>query len=157
MKLLLTIAVSALFVSGAELADYKTVYVLPMSSGLDQFLAIRLTSGAVMQVVTDPQKADLVFTDRIGVSFEQKLDELYGAKPKVDEKDSVMGSPKSFGAPLAHGRGLMFLVDPRTRNVVWSVYVKPKGSTPEDLNRAAGDIANKLQKDKVGKQAKASK
>jgi hypothetical protein len=157
MKLLLTIAISAVFVSGAELADYKTVYVLPMSSGLDQFLAIKLTSGAVMQVVTDPQKADLVFTDRIGVSFEQKLDELYGAKPKVEDKDSAFGSQKTFGAPLAHGRGLMFLVDPRTRNVVWSVYVKPKGSTPEDLNRAAGEIASKLEKDKVGKQTKVSK
>ena len=42
--------------SGADLGEFKTVYILPMSNGLDQFLAIKLTSGSVMQVVTDPTK-----------------------------------------------------------------------------------------------------
>ena len=46
----------SLGVSAAGLGDIKTVYLLPMSNGLDQYLAQQLTAGAVLQVVTDPQK-----------------------------------------------------------------------------------------------------
>jgi hypothetical protein len=152
MKLLLMVAAGAAFVCGAELAEYKTVYVLPMSSGLDQFLATKLTSGSVLQVVTDPQKADVVFTDRIGEAFEQKLDELYGQKPKGDDNDSVHGSPRTTSSPLTHGRGLIFLVDRKSRNIVWSTYVKPRNSTPEEINHVAGAVANQLEKDKHPKE-----
>jgi hypothetical protein len=158
MKLLIALTAVAALGCGAELAEYKTVYVLPMSSGLDQYLAIKLTTGSVLQVVTDPQKADVVFTDRIGAAFEQTLDDLYGQKPKADDKDkdkdSMNGSARSISSPLAHGKGLMFLVDRRTRNVVWSTYVKPKGSTPDELNHVAAEVVGKLDKDKTGKKVK---
>ena len=65
-----TIAAAALAISMSALAagldDVKTVYVLPMSNGLDQYLAAQLTSGSVLQVVTDPHKADAVLTDHLG-------------------------------------------------------------------------------------------
>jgi hypothetical protein len=155
MKLLSIVAAAAALASGAGLADYKTVYVLPMSSGLDQFLAIKLTTGSVMQVVTDPLKADVVFTDAIGRAFEGKLDELYGQKSKSDDKDSkdnkdsMNSSPRI--SPASRGKGAIFLVDRKTRDVVWSTYAKPKGSTPDDMNRIAGEIAAKLEKDRKGK------
>lgn len=66
--------------AGGEIADVKTVYVLPMSNALDQFLAIRLTTGNVLQVVTDPQKADAILTDHLGAGLDKQLDNLYGAK-----------------------------------------------------------------------------
>jgi hypothetical protein len=158
MKLLLAMVAVAGLACAAELAEYKAVYVLPMSNGLDQYLAIKLTTGSVMQVVTDPQKADVVFTDRIGASFEQTLDDLYGQKPKSEDKDkdkdSMNGSTRGVSSPLAHGKGLMFLVDRRTRNVVWSTYVKPKGSSPDELNHVAAEVAGKLDKDKTGKKTK---
>ena len=75
--------------SGAGWEDVKTVYLLPMSNGLDQYLAIRLTTGATMQVVTDPQKADAVMTDHLGQSFEEKLDEYYSPKPKAEDSDTT--------------------------------------------------------------------
>ena len=53
-----------------------TVYLLKMSSGLDQYLANRLTADHVFQVVTDPKLADAVFTDQIGEGFQMKLDEI---------------------------------------------------------------------------------
>lgn len=155
-KLLCLAAAAAALACGAGLADYKTVYLLPMSSGLDQFLAIKLTSGSVMQVVTDPRKAEVVLTDAIGAAFEQKLDDLYGQKPTKseekddkDSKDNVNGSPRI--SPASRGRGAIFLVDRKTRDVVWSTYVRPKGSTPDEMNQAAGEIAARLAKDRKGK------
>lgn len=150
----LSLFAASAFVFGADLTEFKTVYVLPMSSGLDQFLATKLTNGAALQVVTDPMKADVIFTDRIGSGFEQQLDELFGQKPKVDDKDKITGSQRSFSSPISHGKGLIFLVDRRSRNVVWSMYTKPKSSAPDDLNHVAGEVASKLEKDKLGKPEK---
>src|ERR1700731_2008196 len=76
----------SLGVSAAGLGDIKTVYLLPMSSGLDQYLAQQLTAGAVLQVAADPQAADAVFTDPLGESFEQSLADLYQTKPKAGDK-----------------------------------------------------------------------
>jgi hypothetical protein len=142
MKVLFLAAAALASAFAAGLDEIKTVYMLPMSNGLDQFLAMRLTHGALLQVVTDPQKADAIFTDRIGASFEQKFDELYGAKDKPkDEKVTGMqvGSSK--------GRGAIFLVDRKTRNVIWTDYEKPGGTTPQDMNRTAERITDKLQKE----------
>ena len=78
--------------SATSLAQVKTVYLLPMSHGMDQYLADRLTHGGVVQVVTDPSKADALLTDHLGESFEAKVKELYPEpKPvavsvKPDEK-----------------------------------------------------------------------
>lgn len=155
VKLSVLAAAAAALACGAGLADYKTVYVLPMSSGLDQFVAIKLTTGSVMQVVTDPRKADLVLTDAIGAAFEAKLDDLYGQKPKGEEKDDKSGKDNANGSPrispASRGRGAIFLVDRKTRDVVWSMYVKPKGTAPDDLNQVAAEIADKLAKDRKSK------
>jgi hypothetical protein len=154
-KLVALATAAAALACGAGLADYKTVYVLPMASGLDQFLAIKLTTGSVMQVVTDPRKAELVLTDAIGAGFEAKLDDLYGQKPKSEEKDDKSGKESMNGSsrisPASRGRGAIFLVDRKTRDVVWSMYVKPRSTAPDDMNRIAAEIADKLAKDRKGK------
>ncbi|MGA3202700.1 MAG: hypothetical protein ABSF12_09420, partial [Bryobacteraceae bacterium] len=59
-------------VARPELAEIKTVYLLPMSNALDQFLAIRLTKGGVVQVVTDPKLADAILSDYVGTGLEEK-------------------------------------------------------------------------------------
>jgi hypothetical protein len=141
----------AIALYGGDVAGYKTVYLLPMSGGLDQFLATRLTSGVVMQVVTDPLKADVVFTDRIGAAFEEHLSEIYGQKLKSEEKDSLTSSPKPMDIAISHGRGLIFMVDRRTREVVWSTFIKPKDASPDAMNRVALEIAAKLDRDRKGK------
>jgi hypothetical protein len=135
------------------------VYLLPMSSGLDQYLAQQLTSEAVLQVVTDPEKAEAVFTDHLGESFEQALTDLYQAKPKADDKaaeatagDEDKGAPRArSGMQGKRGRGTIFLVNRRTHEVLWSVYELPKDSQPDTLRHSAGKIGSQLAKSIRGK------
>jgi hypothetical protein len=132
----------------AGLAEIKSVYVLPMSNGLDQYLASQLTMGSVVQVVTDPLKADVIFTDHLGGSFEQQLDELFGAKPQAgDAPDEKGDGSKGYTRTTMQGqrgRGTVFLVDRKSRAVVWSDYEEPKYPTPDGMRRVASRIANKL-------------
>jgi hypothetical protein len=153
MKLLVLFgAVSlSLVAAGVDTGDYKTVYILPMSNGLDQFLAIKLTTGLVMQVVTDPQKADAIFTDRIGTTFEEKLDEIYGRHPKNAAADGASDSSKPPMQPLSRGKGAIFLVDPKTRTVIWSAYEHARNSTPDEMNHMAEKIATRLERARKGK------
>jgi hypothetical protein len=139
----------------ADLAEIKSVYLLPMTYALDQFIAIRLTRGGVVQVVTDPSKADAILSDHIGTGLEEKLNSLYGERKKTaEEAEDKDKSKSSYGAPMAGGtrsRGAVFLVDRKTRNVLWSDYVRPKTSQPEELSHVADKIAAQFEKDKKGK------
>jgi len=150
MKLLVALFAAALGLSAAEIADVKTVYVLPMSNALDQFLAMHLTSENVLQVVTDPHKADAILSDRIGASLDQKLDELYGsrkAEKKSGDATSQDDTAMAVIAPLSRARGTIFMIDRKTRDVLWSVYERPKNTSPDELNHIADKIALKLSKD----------
>src|SRR2546426_11923622 len=60
----------------ADLSSVRSVYLMPMYRGLDQYLANRLTNEHVFQVVTDPKLADTIFTDRIGEGFQMQLEIL---------------------------------------------------------------------------------
>src|ERR1700722_8746035 len=94
-----------------ELLEVKTVYLLPMTYSLDQFLAIRLTKGGILQVVTDPNLADAILSEHIGTSLDEQMKSLYGEK-KADPADKDKAT--SFGGPMAGGtrsKGAGFLVD----------------------------------------------
>ncbi len=153
-------------VAHPELAEIKTVYLLPMTSSLDQFLAVRLAKGGVLQVVTDPKLADAIITDHIGTGLEDQLKTLYGEK-KVEpvetdgtdkdaadkDKDKNKDQQPAF-APMAGGtrtKGAVFLLDRKTRSVLWSDYVPPKNLQAAELNRVADKIAGQLERDKKGK------
>lgn len=145
-----------------ELAEIKTVYLLPMTSSLDQFLAVRLAKGGMLQVVTDPKLADAIITDHIGTGLEDQLKTLYGEKkaaeadkdgPDKDAADKDKDQQPTF-APMAGGartKGAVFLLDRKTRSVLWSDYVPPKNSQAAEMNRVADKIAGQLEKDKKGK------
>jgi len=147
--LIASLAVTQLAVAERpELAGIKTVYLLPMTNSLDQFLAVRLTRGGVVQVVTDPKAADAVLSDSIGKGLEDKLNELYGEKKK--DADSEV---QSFAGPMAgagRSKGAVFLIDRKTRGVIWSDYVRPRDAQPPELNRVANKIAESLEKEKKG-------
>lgn len=143
-----------------EPARVQSVYLFPMGNGLDQYLAGRLARLGLFQVVADPKKADAVFTDRLGEAFEQRLNELYpiagtqagekkeGAQQAAGEaKQEAYARVSSWG----RGRGTVFLVDTRTRAVIWSVYERPKDSSPGQVNRAAERIAQRLKREWKGK------
>ncbi len=141
-----------------ELMEVKTVYLLPMTYSLDQFLAIRLTKGGVLQVVTDPNLADAILSEHIGTGLEEQLKSLYGEK-KTDSADKDKDKDKTLvrADPMAGGtrsKGAVFLVDRKTRNVIWSDYVRPKNAQPDELNHVADKIAGQLEKDKKVKKDK---
>lgn len=132
------------------LEQVRTVYLLPMGSGLDQYLANRLNEKGLVQVVADPQKADAIFTETLGEGLEQKLNELFpgssaAAQPEASEKDPFGKPPRRAGG-FSRGRGTVFLIDRATRSVLWSVYQPVKSSSPADTNRRAGEIARRFEK-----------
>src|ERR1700722_4120618 len=106
--------VLALFttLAGAQYAGPKTVYILPMAAGLDQYVAQWLTKDHVMQVVADPKTAEVVMTDRLGEAFEQKLKQI---RPD-DDKKSDDTAHNTFRS--TRPRGTIFLVDAKTRQVL---------------------------------------
>jgi hypothetical protein len=160
MKKFYIVALGALLtisVVHAEVLGVKTVYVLPMAGGLDQYLALLLTSAGVLQVVTDPQKADAILTDGIGARLEDSLAALYGVRDKNNaDKDSVEKEKSSKAGsddfshpamqPLSHSRGIVFLVNRTSRDVLWSTFERPKNTQPAELKHAAEKIVDRLAK-----------
>jgi hypothetical protein len=161
MKYLSIAVLSALFSIGAhaQVFGVKTVYLLPMAGGLDQYLALQLSSGGLLQVVTDPKKADAILTDGIGARLEDSLSALYGEagkekNDKNDKKDDDKSSGKA-GAdnfshpamqPLSRSRGVIFLVNRASRDVLWSTYELPSSTQPEELRHVAGKVVERLMK-----------
>ena len=148
----------------ADISAVRTVYLLPMGSGFDQYLANRLVSSRAVKVVTDPRIADAVFTDRIGEGLEAKLQEIYappkpparpkdkeGEKEKEEAPPAVEDRPPRFGIASTRGRGNVFLVNPHTKIVLWSIMVLPSGAGPKDLDEAAEEVTRQYKKAAQGK------
>jgi hypothetical protein len=172
-RLALLLCCPAFLAFGADLANVKNVYLLKMSKGMDQYLANRLTNEHVFQIVTDPKLADAVLTEQIGDVFEAKLNALFPPPTPSDEEDEekpdaaaktgkseggdnvaamlsdastklpTMAALSSFG----HSKGTLFLVDAKSKEVVWSTYDPPKDSTSHQLDRTANDIVSRLKHD----------
>lgn len=160
-------------VDRASLRQVQTVYLLPMGYGLDQYLANRLTAEGIFQVVTDPKRADAVFSDQIGLGFERRLQELFPPEPKPVEPEAADATEaekqeaktkadaeslddikRNSGPPISsfsRGKGNIFLVDVKTRSVLWSLYERPKKILPDELDRTSGRIVSRLKKDLSGK------
>ncbi len=163
MKTLIVLILSAWWGMAAaaspELSSVKKVYLFPMTGGLEQYLAGRLTADAVFQVVVDPKQADAVWTDRVDAAFNAQLDELYPPAKAAETK----GKPASEGdisgmkeppprRSSGRGRGNLFLVGVGSRRVIWSHYQKVEDTSPGTLHRWARDIVKRLQKDLSGKE-----
>jgi hypothetical protein len=160
----------------ADLSQVQTVYLLPMGNGFDQYLANRLTQLGPYRVVTDPKLADALFTDRLGAAFEVRFEELFPKpeepavpEPAKDEKDAKdeknagkveeatskrpaeqddrVVPPSSFG----RGKGTVFLVDRKSRRVIWSAFENPKSTTPEVLDSTAERLVKQLKRDLAAK------
>jgi hypothetical protein len=181
-RLMLLLCGSAALLCAADLDTARTVYILSMSRGLDQYLANRLTNGHVLQVVTDPTLADVILTEQVGEGFEAKLETISPtpkpvepvkpAAPAKDAKDpkdakggkdaaeepagpsnpfltepenkvAPMGTTSSFG----RNKGNIFLVNAKSRQVLWSTYEPAKSAASKELDRTASGIVSRLKKD----------
>lgn len=166
---------AALSGASADLAQVRTVYLLPMSSGLDQYIANHLTAQGFYQVVTDPKLADAVITDQIGAAFEIRMSDLFPPeKPteeKTDAKDEakmtkeereeaeaaraverfkVGNSPIQRISTFGRGRGNVFLVEVKSRRVLWSAYEPAKRVFPDDLDKVSLRVVERLRRDVKG-------
>ncbi len=159
-----------------DLLQVKTIYLLPMSGGLDQYLANWLTREGHFQVVTDPQDADAVLTDRVGEAFEARMTSLYPPEkeePKVEPKakdgkekskdeiaedneaaqrasdlETIRASEQEPRVSSFSGsKGNVFLVHATNRKVIWSSYRRPKSRGADDMNRVAEGLAKQLVRD----------
>jgi hypothetical protein len=161
---LCSFALCSLSAADPGLNRIESVYLLPMSSGLDQYLASRIAREGRFRVVTDPARAEAVLTDRLGTDFEERMTQLYPPpeppKPekKDDEqeksKDDTIGSALSEAAGTAppissfsRSKGNVFLVDRNTRQVLWSFYLRPRSTTSDELHHVAGEIAKNLHEE----------
>jgi len=158
-RLLFLFSISGVLLFGLDLTQVHKVYILPMTRGLDQHLADRLIGERVFEVVTDPKLADAVFTDRIGSAFEEQIAGLLPSPEPVAKPDSTP-NPGAALLPtetvnklptnnqrftLGRGRGVIFLVDPKSHQVIWSAYRAPKDSSSDELHRTASDIVSRLK------------
>ncbi len=106
MKPTIVLLFSALAVALAappktELTQVRKVYLLPMRNGMEQYLANRLTGLGIFQVVTDPKRADAIFTDGIGEAFESRQAEWFPQKPIKQTSDEAAPAAPSAPAPAA--------------------------------------------------------
>lgn len=159
--LLFCAAIASGFVAlrAADLANVQSVYILPMSHGMDQYLANRLTNGHVFRVVTDAKIADAVLTDHLGDTFQQELETLLPAPEAVKKVEAPKDKPAGpmlvdpdaklppVRSTFGGGKGTLFLVDPKSHEVLWSVYDPAKGSDSKEMDRTASDIVSRLKKD----------
>ena len=143
--------------AGAELPAVHKVYLLPMTRGLDQYLADLLTQEHVFEVVTDPKVADAIFTDRIGEAFEERLADLMPTPEPVAPRPETNANAlptdtvnkltsDQARSTFGRGRGVVFLVDPKSHEVLWSAYRPPKSSSSDELHRTASDIVSRLKR-----------
>ncbi len=155
-----TLATMIGFAQGnAELSQVQTIYLMPMANGFDQYLANRLRIINQIRVVTDASKADAIFTDKIGLAFEARLDEMEAAAkekiaaaaPPVDGESQQMKLAPKVVSSIGRGRGTYFLVDRRSRVVLWSSFHKAKDAQPHNMHSNAGKVANELAADFSGK------
>ena len=183
-RLLLLVAGGGALLCAADLETVRNVYVMPMPRGLDQYLASRLTSDHVFQIVTDPKLADAVLTDRVGENLQAQLENIFPT-PKPPEPPAAAPAPEkatkseksskrdrdkdkdadasstnpmfqdtvnkldnpNANSSFGRSKGSIFLVDTKSRQVVWSTFDPPKGVAAKDLDRTASDIVSRLKKD----------
>jgi hypothetical protein len=161
-----------------QLKQVQSVYILPMSSGMDQYLANKIVRQGLFQVLTDPQRADAILTDRIGEPFERKIEELYpppkkaekAKDPDADDQDTDKEKPAAksdkdkagleTGPVVEHpstfvrGKGTIFLVDRKSRAILWSTYDRPNNMHADTLDKTADDIVHRLKRDMTPKEPK---
>ena len=158
-RILLLLVTGMAALSGADLTGVHTVYMLPMAHGLEQYLANCLTRDHVFTIVTDPKMADAVLSEHVGAALQEKLDEMLAPPPPEKPEKSGDGSSGSLAdafdkmaspvrnSTVGRSKGTLFLVDTKSRQVVWSTYELPKDVTSKELDRIASAIVSRLKKD----------
>jgi hypothetical protein len=144
---MVTLSCYALFCADfRELSRVHTVYVVGMSNGLDQYLSNRLSSTGVVWIVLDPARADAIFTDRLDETFWSWLNARYPLQSKapLPAQGDDLRAGDLMGAN-SRIRGNLFLVDPKSRLVLWSCYDQAKSTSADELDHVAMRVTKRLK------------
>jgi hypothetical protein len=141
------------------LTTLRTVYLLPLPNGFDQYLANHLARTGAFEVVVDAALADAVITAQLGETFEEKLKELYprpedeaGDAEDAEASGAATSDRREYanfmrGSSFSRGKGNVFVVDPRARRVIWSTWLPPRSTAARDLDRTARSVVKRLEDD----------
>ena len=124
------------------------MYFWPMQSSLDQYLAEQ--AAGRIEVTVDPKMAVAIMTDRIDAPFLDAMDELFpveGREKPKESSESIEGElqltrPKN--RPKGTPRGTVFLVDVKTRRVLWSTFLGDFDSRAKSLHNEAQRVIEQL-------------
>ena len=64
----------------------------------------------------------------------------------MGKTENTLNNPATSSG-FSRARGTVFLVDAKSRQVIWSVYDPPKDFAGKEMNRTASDIVSRLKKD----------
>jgi hypothetical protein len=145
--------------AAADLSGSQPVYFWPMTSALDQYIAEQVSTEAVFSVTVDPKQARAVMTESIDGKFLEGMDELFpleDPRPKAaksdqdkENQDSIEGAfsfSRPANSPRGRANGTIFLVDVKTRRVLWSTFLGEIDTQPKKLHTQARDIIERLKK-----------
>jgi hypothetical protein len=68
------------------------------------------------------------------------------AQALLGDTVNKLASPAT-NSNFGRAKGIVFLVDAKSRLVIWSSYDPPKDSTSKELDRAASDVVNRIKRD----------
>jgi hypothetical protein len=112
--------------------------------------------------------ADAVLSEHVGASLQETLDTMLAVpppekpEPKAGDKDDAKESKGPLGSlvepanklnnpssssTVGRSKGTVFLVETKSRQVVWSTYELPRDATSKELDRIASAIVSRLRKD----------
>lgn len=75
------------------------------------------------------------------------------AKPDEPRPPDLLAQPENklsnpaTSSGFSRARGTVFLVDAKSRQVIWSVYAPPRDFAGKEMNRTASDIVSRLKHD----------
>ena len=75
---------------------------------------------------------------------------IEASEPDKQDQNVVgaLGTDRTVPVTAFHrAKGTLFLVDPRSRLVLWSIYAQPKDASSVELDRTAAHIANQIRQD----------
>ena len=145
----IALALLAVPLGQAQLRDAQPVYFWPMQHAFDQYLAEAVNGADALSVTFDPKMASSIMTERIDATFLQAIEEIFPSEEaKTEEKDdSIEGDfevSRSKNRPQARPRGTLFLVDVKTRRVIWSTYLGELDPEPKALHKEALRVVEEI-------------
>ncbi len=64
----------------------------------------------------------------------------------LGKTENTLSNPAA-NSGFSRARGTIFLVDAKSRQVIWSIYAPPKDFAGKEMNRTASDIVSRLKRD----------